>query len=82
VIVWLTAGPGMILKRTRKDAQKRPLLKENTSISDIRELLKFRKPFYERAADMQIDTSRIDIQTVAEQILTKLREYEDSHFKE
>jgi shikimate kinase len=76
VIVWLSASPGVILQRTRKDARKRPLLKENSKTSDIRELLRFRKPFYERAADIKIDTSKLDVQAVVDQILIKLKEYQ------
>jgi shikimate kinase len=76
VIVWLTASPGVILQRTRKDDRKRPLLKENSKTSDIRELLRFRKPFYERAADIKIDTSKLDVPAVSDQILKKLKEYQ------
>jgi shikimate kinase len=77
VVVWLTASPAVILKRLKQDKTNRPLLKTNSKISDIRELVRFRKPFYERAADIKIDTSKQDVKTVADQILKKLSEYED-----
>ena len=45
----------------------------------IRELLKFRQPFYERAADITINTSKLDIDTVAEQIIDRLKKDEGFH---
>jgi shikimate kinase len=77
IIVWLTASPGVILKRTKADNISRPLLRADSKISDIRELLRFRKPYYERSADIKIDTSKLTVETVANQILKKLSEYED-----
>jgi shikimate kinase len=77
LIVWLTAAPAVILKRIRADKTSRPLLKSNSNLADIREMLRYRNPFYERAADIKIDTSKIDVKTVAEQIIKKLSDYED-----
>jgi len=76
VIVHLTASPQVILKRTSSDGEGRPLLNVSDKVSEIRELLRFRKPFYERAADTKIDTSRLGINAVAEQIISKLKENE------
>ncbi len=75
-IVYLTASPGVILKRVSNEAGQRPLLEVDNPIQTIKELLKFRKPFYERAADITIDTSKLDINAVAEQIIEKLEEDE------
>ena len=38
----------------------------------IKELLSFRKPFYERAASIKIDTSKLDIDSVVERIINRL----------
>jgi shikimate kinase len=76
VIVHLTALPSVILKRTLKEAGKRPLLEVENPLATIRELLKFRKPLYERAADTTINTARLDINAVAEQIIDRLNEDE------
>ncbi len=76
IIVYLTASPGIILKRTSADESERPLLMASDRASQIRELLRFRRPFYERAADIKVDTSKLDIGSVAEKIIEKLREYE------
>lgn len=75
-VVYLTASPRVILKRVSGEGGQRPLLAGGNPALTIRELLKFRKPFYERAADIKIDTSKLDIDGVAEQIIEKLREDE------
>jgi len=75
-IVYLTASPGVILKRVSGEEGQRPLLEVDNPALTISELLKFRKPFYERAAYITIDTSKLDIDSVVEQIINKLREDE------
>jgi len=72
LIVYLTASPGVILKRTSGD-ENRPLLKVVDRTSEIQRLLKFRKPFYERAADITINTSKLAINSVVEQIISKVK---------
>ena len=76
IIVYLTASPRIILKRTSNDGEERPLLKTPNKALEIQELLKFRKPFYERAADIKINTSKLDIDSVVEQIISKLKQDE------
>jgi shikimate kinase len=78
-IVLLTASPLVILKRTSGNID-RPLLDTQNRLQSVRELLKFRKPFYERAADFSINTSRLNIEAVAGQIIEKLRQDEGFHF--
>jgi len=73
LVVYLTASPRVILKRTSGDKSERPLLKAADKALTIRELLKFRKPFYERAADIKINTSKLDINSVVEQIISKVK---------
>ena len=73
LIVYLTASPGAILKRTSNDKNERPLLKATDKASTVKELLRFRKPFYERAADITIDTSKLDVDSVVAQILVRVR---------
>ena len=78
-IVYLTASPGAILKRVLKEGEKRPLLNTETKTKKIQELLNLRKPFYERAADITVNTSKLSIDSVAEQIVEKLGEDESLH---
>ena len=79
VIVYLTASPGVILKRTSDDKDGRPLLAVDDRAAQIRELMRYRRPFYERAADIRINTSKLNIDSVAEMIIRKLRDYEGNH---
>ena len=72
VVVCLTASPEVILQRVSDDSSVRPLLENSNKALNIRELLKFRQPLYERAADIMIDTSEMDIETVAERITAGL----------
>ncbi len=72
IIVYLTASPRVILKRTSSDENERPLLKRPNKALHIQELLRFRKPFYQRATDIEIDTSKLDIDSVVEEIISKL----------
>jgi len=76
IIVYLTASPRVILKRILNNGEERPLLKTPNKALEIQELLKFRKPFYERAADVKINTSKLDIDSVTEQIISKLKQDE------
>jgi len=79
-IIYLTASPGVILKRVANEEGQRPLLEVENPTLAIREMLRFRKPFYERAADITIDTSKLSISAVAEQIISKLKDDESFNF--
>lgn len=75
VVVYLTATPLIIMKRTQGD-YNRPLLNDPNRLQKINELLKFRRPFYERAADFTVNTSRSNIREVVSTIVERLRLYE------
>ena len=75
-IVYLTASPAVILQRILGDGGERPLLKVANPAPTIQELLRFRRPFYERAADMKINTSKLSVDAVAEQIIERLKQDE------
>lgn len=92
IIVYLTASPRVLLRRISGSGEGRPLLNRSNRGGDeprhydldarsplnrsIQELLRFRKPFYDRAADIKISTSKLDINSVAEQIIVELKENE------
>ncbi len=76
VIVYLTASPEVIQQRVGADNTARPLLAKGDKALTSREMLEFRQPFYERAADISIDTSGLDIAATAETIIARLEEYE------
>ncbi len=76
-IVYLTASPAVIQKRVLNSMGERPLLKIPDKDSEILRLLKLREPFYERAADIKVDTSQLDVDSVAERVITELKADED-----
>jgi len=78
VIVYLTASPAVIMKRTIGDTD-RPLLNTTDRLQRIIDLLKFRRPFYERAADFTVGTSGSSVEAVVSNIIEKLKTYESSH---
>ncbi|MCX6005059.1 MAG: shikimate kinase [Chloroflexi bacterium] len=80
-IVYLTASPAIILKRIARGGERRPLLEVPDPASAVRELLKFRKPLYEHAADIIQDTSRLNIDAIVKQIISRLAEDEGFNLK-
>lgn len=81
IIVCLAASPAVILKRTSGDKDGRPLLAVADRLRQIEELFKYRKPFYERSADIIVNTSRLKIDAVVGRIIEKLPEYESYRSK-
>ncbi len=81
VMVYLTATPRTILKRISGEKGQRPLLAVEDQLKTITDMLKFRKPFYERSADIVINTSRLSIDSAAEEIIRQLKENESFNFK-
>ena len=79
VIVYLKASAEVILERALKGGTVRPLLKGDNKQETIGRLLKFRQPYYERAADITIDTSALDIKAITEQIVVRLKQDADFH---
>lgn len=79
VIVCLTASPEAILKRISGDKSGRPLLAVADREREIKELLKFRKPYYERSAELTVNTSMMSINTTADKIIKLLRDYESQN---
>jgi shikimate kinase len=74
VIVCLLATLPDILKRTA--GPDRPLLNVPDREKEIQKLLTSRRPLYEKAADITIDTAGIDAPGVVKKILNALSSYE------
>jgi shikimate kinase len=72
VIICLWASPEAIRDRTKKETH-RPLLQGVNREKRIRELLDYRKPFYEKSADYIIDTSHLTVEEIVEKILKYLK---------
>ena len=77
IIFCLTASPSVILERTQSQAGTRPLLNVADPAKEIRELVTYRKPYYDRAADYTVNTTGKNIQEVAQEI-TDILEKDES----
>jgi shikimate kinase len=71
-VINLKATLEVIAARTSGDRGDRPLLDVTDRLARIRELLEYRRPFYRRAADIEIDTSRLNIDGVVRKIVGEL----------
>ena len=80
VIINLVAGPEIILQRTSGENGSRPLLNTAQPLERIKELQKCRRPFYDRAADITVNTSKLSIDAAADKIIARLRKYERFNF--
>jgi shikimate kinase len=72
IIVCLTASPETILSRT-SNSDERPLLQVEDPFKRIKELLDFRKPFYEKA-DIMIDTENKTPLQIAHEIIERVKD--------
>ncbi len=72
ILICLTATPEVILERT-KGEHHRPLLEVDYPLAIIKELLKFRAPYYAQA-DYSLDTSSLTIDQVVEQVIKLVKE--------
>jgi shikimate kinase len=72
VIVYLDVDPDIILKRLINSGDKRPLLNTPDRKQRIIDLLKQRKPLYEREADIRVAVDKIDADT-AQMVIKALK---------
>ena len=72
-VVLLTASPEVILERV-KDSEERPLLQGHKDVPYIAALMEQRRPKYEAAADITVDTSQLNIEEVCRQVLRQVSE--------
>jgi shikimate kinase len=77
IIVNLEASPAVIAERTSGGEDSRPLLDVADRITRIKELLGYRRPYYQRAADLEVDTSQLSVEAVVNTIIDKLKSHAD-----
>jgi shikimate kinase len=66
-LVLLWAQPEVIYQRV-KEEKHRPLLNVAEPLAEIKKILAARQPLYEQAADYKIDTSKLSVEKVIEEI--------------
>lgn len=67
-VVWLEAPVDILLERASR-RRTRPLLQTENPQAKLSELLAVRRPFYEQAADLRVDTGSLNHGEVADLIL-------------
>jgi len=72
VVVWLTASVDTLLERIGEDSE-RPLLAGRTQREDIEITLNERKPLYQKAADLVVDTENKTPEEIAGAIIKSLK---------
>ncbi len=76
-IIWLKADRQTLLNRMNRDPRtntRRPTLTGRGTLEEIEETISEREPFYEKASEVQIETSTLPVDAVVESILTVLKE--------
>ena len=71
-VVLLTAKAETILERV-KDDDNRPLLKGNKNVDFIQEMLNKRRPNYEKAADIIVETDEKSLDEICREIINKVK---------
>ena len=75
-VVWLTANETTIARRMLADhatQTNRPSLTDQGQIAEIRQVLGERRPRYEKAADITIETDQASIEMICDRILMELK---------
>ena len=72
-IVLLSATPDTIYERVRY-SKDRPILNGHMNVEYIRELMEKRRSRYESVADLAVATDGRSVETIADEIIAKLRE--------
>jgi shikimate kinase len=72
-VIYLHAPPAALFERVRQD-KNRPLLATPDPQARLQELYVVRDPLYREIADIVVDTGRQSVQTLARQLLARLKE--------
>jgi shikimate kinase len=73
LIIWLKADREVLCRRIGQDSRtdaRRPTLTGKGALEEFAEVMASRNPFYQRAADAEIDTSGLDVEGVIEAALS------------
>jgi shikimate kinase len=76
LIIWLKANREALRKRMDQDPRtfaSRPTLTGKGAIEELEEMISAREPFYEKASQIQIDTSMLAVEAAVEKILAVLQ---------
>jgi shikimate kinase len=77
LIIWLKADGETIRKRMEQDPRtfvRRPTLTGKGVLEELEEVMAYRESFYERTAEVELDTSSLDVEAAVEAVLLILQE--------
>jgi shikimate kinase len=77
LVIWLKADRQVLYRRMGEDPRtisSRPTLTGKGTLEEFEEVMAFREPFYQKAADIQLDTVDLEVEEVVERILSILLE--------
>ncbi len=77
LVIWLAASEEVLLQRMKEDPKttgNRPTLTGKGTWTEFREVYETRRPLYEAAAEMTLDTSNLTVEEVVQRLLAVLRE--------
>jgi shikimate kinase len=72
LVIWLKAAQQVLYKRMDLDPRtkaSRPTLTGKGALEELEDIIAYREPFYEEAADIQFDTADLGVEEVAKSIL-------------
>ena len=76
VVVHLVVSRDRVIERLGSQSDVRPLLSGSEREERVTELLKYRDPFYSKAAELTVDTTGLSVDEVVERIAELLGEHE------
>ncbi len=77
LVVWLKADGEVLGRRMNQDPRTptgRPTLTGKGALEEFQEVLAVRNPYYARAADVQVDTSALNLEEVVEKVWAIVQE--------
>jgi shikimate kinase len=81
LVVYLWAETATLLQRINSSKGKRPLLDVADPAAAIDEILKARITYYEKTADITVDTTGLTVNSVVRQIISELGNHESFNFE-
>jgi shikimate kinase len=80
LIIWLKADQEVLQSRINHDPRtfaSRPSLTGKGTIEELEEIMNIRDPFYEKDAEIQFDTSSMNVEEVIENILAIIVDWKE-----
>ena len=81
VVVYLATAPSIILRRLATGGNRRPLLDVPDRAARVRLMLEERRPLYEQAADIKINTTNLNMEALTARILQEQSGYAGKDIK-